>query len=340
MSVIRKGTDSETVFLIFHPDQSRSLKMPASRRIYDDYLVEPLAQVLISLGAQTRDGCIRLFDKLDEISTICSLKFARSKTDGLKSYNTRYTEDFGLPAARKKIHGWNLTGRCYYPLHPPGRKRSEERRTQGMPAHPVISRRRNCPCGFLFDRPGKPSSRIIGNSIKVKAIRPKKKSVSDALKENWSWQKDILTQLSNYGTVRHRGCKAAPLAEIKARAWPEKVTLFSKQHWRNRSLLICECKKSSKGLIAPDFPSDDRKGVRSNQKLIRISRSDRTEMVLGSSAVLKATEEMFLFLISASAILYGRWIYDDGQVRLWSYGGKFTCSIHTAVKELRLSKVA
>ena len=70
---------------------------------------------------------------------------------------------------------------------------------------------------------------------------------------------DILTQLSNYASVRTEAAKQLlPLAEIKARALslPKGNFAFQTALKKPELSFICECKKASpsKGLIAPDFP--------------------------------------------------------------------------------------
>lgn len=70
---------------------------------------------------------------------------------------------------------------------------------------------------------------------------------------------DILTQLSNYASVRTEAAKQLlPLAEIKARALslPKGNFAFETALKKPELSFICECKKASpsKGLIAPDFP--------------------------------------------------------------------------------------
>ena len=70
---------------------------------------------------------------------------------------------------------------------------------------------------------------------------------------------DILTQLSNYASVRTAAAKQLlPLAEIKARALslPKGNFAFQTALKKPELSFICECKKASpsKGLIAPDFP--------------------------------------------------------------------------------------
>ena len=68
--------------------------------VYDDYLVEPLAQVLINLGIK-RGMVVYGQDKLDEISlsaptTICEIK------DGWFKSSVITPEDFGLQRCTKR----------------------------------------------------------------------------------------------------------------------------------------------------------------------------------------------------------------------------------------------
>ena len=68
--------------------------------VYDEYLVTPLAQVLISLGVK-RGMVVYGQDKLDEISmsaltTVCGIK------DGWFKTYTVTPEQFGLPRCKKE----------------------------------------------------------------------------------------------------------------------------------------------------------------------------------------------------------------------------------------------
>jgi anthranilate phosphoribosyltransferase len=84
VGAIRRELGFRTVFNILGP-----LTNPASPKtillgVYDEYLVAPLAQVLINLGV-TRGMVVYGQDKLDEISasaptTICEFKDGWSKT--------------------------------------------------------------------------------------------------------------------------------------------------------------------------------------------------------------------------------------------------------------------
>ena len=99
VGAIRKELGFRTVFNILGP-----LTNPASPKmqllgVYDEYLVEPLAQVLISLGVK-RGMVVYGNDKLDEISlsaptTICEFK------DGWYKTYTIAPEDFGFERCTK-----------------------------------------------------------------------------------------------------------------------------------------------------------------------------------------------------------------------------------------------
>ena len=101
---IRKELGFRTVFNILGP-----LTNPGSPKlqllgVYDEYLVEPLAQVLISLGV-TRGMVVYGQDKLDEISASAPTTVCEFKDGWFKSY-TITPEDFGLPRCEKS----DLTG--------------------------------------------------------------------------------------------------------------------------------------------------------------------------------------------------------------------------------------
>ena len=67
--------------------------------VYDDYLVEPLAQVLISLGVK-RGMVVYGLDKLDEISMSAPTRICEFKDGWFKSY-TIQPEDFGFARCEK-----------------------------------------------------------------------------------------------------------------------------------------------------------------------------------------------------------------------------------------------
>lgn len=97
---IRRELGFRTVFNILGP-----LTNPGSPKlqllgVYDEYLVEPLAQVLISLGVE-RGMVVYGTDKLDEISLSAPTKICEFKDGWFKSY-TIAPEDFGLDRCKKE----------------------------------------------------------------------------------------------------------------------------------------------------------------------------------------------------------------------------------------------
>ena len=104
VGTIRKELGFRTVFNILGP-----LTNPASPKlqllgVYDEYLVEPLAQVLISLGVK-RGMVVYGQDKLDEISMSAPTTVCEFKDGWFKTY-TIAPEDFGFERCTKA----DLTG--------------------------------------------------------------------------------------------------------------------------------------------------------------------------------------------------------------------------------------
>ena len=96
---IRKELGFRTVFNILGP-----LTNPASPQmqilgVYDDYLVEPLAQVLVNLGVK-RGMVVYGTDKLDEISLSSPTKICEIRDGWFKSYVIK-PEDFGFETCNK-----------------------------------------------------------------------------------------------------------------------------------------------------------------------------------------------------------------------------------------------
>ncbi len=96
---IRKELGFRTVFNILGP-----LTNPASPKmqllgVYDEYLVEPLAQVLINLGVK-RGMVVYGRDKLDEISLSADTAVCEFKDGWFKSYTIK-PEDFGFERCQK-----------------------------------------------------------------------------------------------------------------------------------------------------------------------------------------------------------------------------------------------
>ncbi len=100
VGAIRRELGFRTVFNILGPLTNPGSPKMQLLGVYDEYLVEPLAQVLVSLGV-TRGMVVYGMDKLDEISlsaptTVCEIK------DGWYKVYTITPEDFGLTRCEKK----------------------------------------------------------------------------------------------------------------------------------------------------------------------------------------------------------------------------------------------
>ena len=99
VGAIRRELGFRTVFNILGP-----LTNPASPKIqllgvYDEYLTEPLAQVLIELGVE-RGMVVYGQDRLDEISMSAPTAIVEFKDGWMKKY-TICPEDFDLPRCQK-----------------------------------------------------------------------------------------------------------------------------------------------------------------------------------------------------------------------------------------------
>ena len=100
VGAIRKELGFRTVVNILGPLTNPAVPTTQLLGVYDGYLVEPLAQVLINLGIK-RGMVVYGQDKLDEISlsaptTICEIK------DGWFKSSVITPEDFGLQRCRKE----------------------------------------------------------------------------------------------------------------------------------------------------------------------------------------------------------------------------------------------
>lgn len=100
VGAIRKELGFRTVFNILGPLTNPGSPTMQLLGVYDEYLVEPLAQVLISLGVK-RGMVVYGQDKLDEISlsaptTVCEIK------DGWFKTYTVAPEDFGFERCTKE----------------------------------------------------------------------------------------------------------------------------------------------------------------------------------------------------------------------------------------------
>lgn len=97
---IRKELGFRTVFNILGPLTNPGSPKMQLLGVYDEYLVEPLAQVLISLGVK-RGMVVYGKDKLDEISISAPTAVCEFKDGWFKSY-TIAPEDFGFERCTKE----------------------------------------------------------------------------------------------------------------------------------------------------------------------------------------------------------------------------------------------
>lgn len=99
VGAIRKELGFRTVFNILGPLTNPSSPKMQLLGVYDEYLVEPLAQVLISLGVK-RGMVVYGQDKLDEISLSAPTTVCEFKDGWFKSY-TITPEEFGFERCEK-----------------------------------------------------------------------------------------------------------------------------------------------------------------------------------------------------------------------------------------------
>lgn len=100
VGAIRRELGFRTVFNILGPLTNPSTPSMQLLGVYDDYLAEPLAQVLINLGVK-RGMVVYGQDKLDEISVSAPTKVCEIKDGWFKTYETT-PEDFGLERCAKE----------------------------------------------------------------------------------------------------------------------------------------------------------------------------------------------------------------------------------------------
>lgn len=99
VGAIRKELGFRTVFNILGPLTNPGSPKMQLLGVYDEYLAEPLAQVLISLGVK-RGMVVYGQDKLDEISMSAPTTVCEFKDGWFKTY-TITPEDFGLQRCEK-----------------------------------------------------------------------------------------------------------------------------------------------------------------------------------------------------------------------------------------------
>lgn len=100
VGAIRKELGFRTVFNILGPLTNPATPSMQLLGVYDDYLVEPLAQVLINLGIK-RGMVVYGQDKLDEISMSAPTKICEIRDGWFKSYVIA-PEDFGFERCTKE----------------------------------------------------------------------------------------------------------------------------------------------------------------------------------------------------------------------------------------------
>ena len=99
VGAIRRELGFRTVFNILGPLTNPASPTMQLLGVYDEYLVEPLAQVLINLGVK-RGMVVYGKDKLDEISLSSPTKICEIKDGWFKSYTIK-PEDFGFERCTK-----------------------------------------------------------------------------------------------------------------------------------------------------------------------------------------------------------------------------------------------
>ena len=99
VGAIRRELGFRTVFNILGPLTNPASPSMQLLGVYDAYLVEPLAQVLINLGVK-RGMVVYGTDKLDEISLSSPTKICEIKDGWFKSYTIK-PEDFGFECCAK-----------------------------------------------------------------------------------------------------------------------------------------------------------------------------------------------------------------------------------------------
>lgn len=96
---IRRELGFRTVFNILGPLTNPASPTMMLLGVYDDYLVEPLAQVLVNLGVR-RGMVVYGTDKLDEISASAPTRISEIRDGWYKTYTIK-PEDFGLERCTK-----------------------------------------------------------------------------------------------------------------------------------------------------------------------------------------------------------------------------------------------
>ena len=100
VGAIRKELGFRTVFNILGPLTNPAHPKRQLLGVYDEYLIEPLAKVLMELGVK-RGMVVYGMDKLDEISLSAPTKVCEIKDGSLHTYEIK-SEDFGLTRCKKE----------------------------------------------------------------------------------------------------------------------------------------------------------------------------------------------------------------------------------------------
>lgn len=100
VGAIRKELGFRTVFNILGPLTNPAHPKRQLLGVYDEYLIEPLAKVLMELGVK-RGMVVYGMDKLDEISLSAPTKVCEIKDGALHTYEIK-PEDFGLSRYKKE----------------------------------------------------------------------------------------------------------------------------------------------------------------------------------------------------------------------------------------------
>ena len=99
VGAIRKELGFRTVFNILGPLTNPAHPKRQLLGVYDEYLIEPLAKVLMELGVK-RGMVVYGMDKLDEISLSAPTKICEIKDGSLHTYEIK-PEDIGLSRCKK-----------------------------------------------------------------------------------------------------------------------------------------------------------------------------------------------------------------------------------------------
>ena len=100
VGAVRKELGFRTVFNILGPLTNPAHPKHQLLGVYDEYLIEPLAKVLVELGVK-RGMVVYGMDKLDEISLSSPTKVCEIKDGTLYTYEIK-PEDFGLSLCKKE----------------------------------------------------------------------------------------------------------------------------------------------------------------------------------------------------------------------------------------------